>query len=321
MRRLTPRLIQLSTAATLLALTGCGPTAGSGDDGGGGGDQVDADPASPDAGLFTPPPDGAQCQKMDVLFVIDNSGSMAQEQTNLAANFPGFISVLDASGLDYRVAVTTSGRDYSYTMTTPIGPLPESQDGGDNGRMLQPASCGMSRRWIEKTDPDPAGTFACVAAVGTGGPSDEMPLAATRDAFEDRISDGHNAGFRRADALLAIVILTDENDCSYEQSVSLPFGQFLCESMMEPVSNYVAFLDGYTGSRQRWATAVIAGAGPGDCTSALGDADEATRLIDFVNQTGPNAVISSICEGDLSVGLAAALDTFSSACATFPPIE
>ncbi len=44
---------------------------------------------------------------MDVLFVIDNSGSMGQEQTNLIANFPQFINVLDNSGLDYRVAVTT----------------------------------------------------------------------------------------------------------------------------------------------------------------------------------------------------------------------
>ena len=32
---------------------------------------------------------------MDLLFVIDNSGSMSQEQQNLIANFPMFISVLD----------------------------------------------------------------------------------------------------------------------------------------------------------------------------------------------------------------------------------
>jgi hypothetical protein len=258
---------------------------------------------------------------MDVLFVIDNSGSMGEEQGNLIANFPLFIQVLDQSGLDYRVGVTTSGRDYSYTMETPIGPLPMSQNGGDNGRLLQPASCGMPRRWIEKTDPNVAQMFSCVANVGTSGPSDEMPLSAMRDALEERIADGYNAGFLRSDALLAIVFLTDEEDCSYEQSVNLPFASSLCDAMMEPVGNYVSFLDQLTGARGRWATAAIAGMGPGPCSSALGNADEATRLISFVQQTGANAVGSSICDGDLAGALGEALDTFQSACASFPPIE
>ena len=74
-----------------------------------------------------------------------------------------------------------------------------------------------------------------------------------------KITDGTNAGFRRADALLAVVILTDENDCSYEQPVTLGFAETLCDAQQEPVANYVAFLDGFTGDRGRWATAVIAG--------------------------------------------------------------
>ena len=259
--------------------------------------------------------DGSEkrCEKMDVLFVIDNSGSMGQEQMNLIANFPAFITVLNNSGLDYRVAVTTTGRDYSYTMTTPIGSLPQSQDGGDNGAMLKPGSCNMTKRWIDKTDSDPSMTFSCAANVGVGGPSDEMPLSAMRDAFEERMADGTNMGFRRTDALLAVVFLTDEEDCSYEQSVSLGFGQSLCDSMMEPVQNYVTFLDTYTGHRSRWATAAIAGPGPGSC-STFGDAQEATRLKDFVSMTGANGVMASICDGDLSIALGKALMLFQSAC-------
>lgn len=264
----------------------------------------------------TPTGDGSEkkCEKMDVLFVIDNSGSMGQEQTNLIANFPAFITVLNNSGLDYRVAVTTTGRDYTYTMTTPLGSLPQSQDGGDNGAMLKPGACNMTKRWIDKTDTDPSATFSCVANVGTGGPSDEMPLSAMRDAFEERMADGTNMGFRRADALLAVVLLTDEEDCSYESSVSLGFGQSLCDSMMEPVQNYVTFLDTYTGHRSRWATAAIAGPGPGSCSSTFGDAQEATRLKQFVQMTGANGVMSSICDGDLSIGLNQALMLFQSAC-------
>lgn len=282
------------------------------------GDDVDAgiDAVGFDADQQFPPIDGvaATCDKIDVLFVIDNSGSMEQEQQNLIANFPTFIQVLDASGLDYRVGVTTSGRDYEWTMATPLGAIPQDQGGGHNGKLLKPASCNMAHKWIEKTDPNPAAKFSCVANVGIEGPSHEMPLGAIRDAFEDRIADGTNVGFRRPDALLALVILTDENDCSYEQPVNLAFGQTLCQSGTEQVANYVSFLDQYTGHRSRWATAVIAGKGPGSCSSSFGNAAEATRLKDFVTQTGTNAVISSICQGDLSIGLGQALDLFDAAC-------
>src|SRR5687768_15169435 len=158
--------------AGVILLCACGPTApGTGDD-----DGDDTGDDAPDARPWEPGPDAAdRCQEMDILFVIDNSGSMGEEQANLGTNFPTFIQVIEESGLDYRVAVTSSGVDYSYTMSTPIGDIPSSQDGGDNGTMLQ--KCGMTRRWIEKTDADPAGTFACATALGTDGPSDEMPLA------------------------------------------------------------------------------------------------------------------------------------------------
>ncbi len=305
-----------------LGLAACGPTAmGTGDDTSG----DDTVEETPDARPWVQGPDAApsaRCEKIDLLFVIDNSGSMGEEQTNLATNFPAFIEVIEASGLDYRVAVTTSGMDYTYNQQLPIGgTIPTSLDGGDNGAMLQPGSCAMTNRWIDATDADPSGAFACAAAVGTSGPSDEMPLAAMRAAFDDRMTDGTNAGFRRPDALLGVVLLTDENDCSYEQSVTLSFAQTLCESQMEPVANYVGFLDTYTGDRGRWATAVIAGPGPDACTSDFGSADYASRLQELTTMTGPNAVFSSICDGDLTTGLAAALELFSAACDDFPPIE
>ncbi len=313
---------------TLVAVivAACGPSSqgdddGAGDlDGGGGG--------GPDAPWPTDDGDGGTnadgCEKIDILFVVDNSGSMGQEQTNLATNFPQFLSVIDASGLDYRVAITTTGMDYTYQQATfPGGPvLPISQDGGDNGAMLQPGGCNMTRRWIEKNDANAASAFACAANVGTGGPSDEMPLAAMRTAFEERMSDGTNGGFRRPDALLAVVILTDENDCSYEQPVTLGFGQSLCDAQMEPPANYSAFLDAYTGDHGRWAVAMIAGPGPGSCSSSFGNADYAERLVQFASAAGAsNALVSSICAGDLTVGLTDALELFDTACENFPPID
>ena len=209
----------------------CGPSSpnGNGDDDGGDVDAGDGSGGGGGGGGGGGDVDALGCSKMDLLFVIDNSGSMQQEQTNLIANFPAFITVLDASGLDYRVAVTTTARDYSYNMTTPLGNFPQSTD-GESGEMLKKGA--MTKRWIDKGDPDVAMTFSTLANVGTGGSADEMPLGAVRDAFEERMMDNTNMGFRRSDALLGIVILTDENDCSYEASVNLSLGQSLCSSMM-----------------------------------------------------------------------------------------
>ena len=293
-------------ALTVIALctAACGPTSR---------DTPGGDDPIPDSQVNPPDGDtGPGCQAIDVLFVIDNSGSMEEEQGNLVANFPQFVSVLDASGLDYRIGVTTTGRDYSWTMTAPIGgALPMNQGGGDNGTLLKKSP--MIKRWIEKADANVSATFSALANVGTQGPGLEMPLGAIRDAFEDRIADGTNVDFHRPDALLAVVILTDEEDCSHEQPVTLGFGQDVCSgSTSESVGNYVQFLDTFTGNHTRWATAVIAG--PTDCSSSFGDAAEAARLAEFVNQVGTNATFSSICDGDLSGGLAQALALFESAC-------
>ena len=45
---------------------------------------------------------------VDVLFVIDNSGSMAEEQARLAENFDAFVAVLDAVDANYRIGVVTT---------------------------------------------------------------------------------------------------------------------------------------------------------------------------------------------------------------------
>jgi hypothetical protein len=262
------------------------------------------------------PPSGKGCEKMDIVFVIDDSGSMGEEQANLATNFPKFVSVLDAttSGtgkpLDYRVAVTTTGKSYSLVV---LG-IPTPPEKGDDGKFRN--NCGGPKRWLERGE---AGNFfPCRAKVGTSGPSEEMPLEAMRLGLDERMKDGTNAGFLRDDALLAVVFLTDEDDCSFKANqLNEGFGD-LCEGPgAERPESYVTFLDGLKGDRARWATAVIAG--KTQCQSSFGAAAEAKRLGTFVSTAGKNAVFSSICDGDLSLALKDALDKFGEACKSFPP--
>jgi len=267
-------------------------------------------------------PAADECQKMDIVFVVDDSGSMAEEQNNLAANFPKFISAIEAyktkSGakLDWRVAVTTTGRDVSYTISAGGFNVPQSEK-GDNGAFRNTGKCGGKNRWIDGTDSSPESIFSCRAKAGTSGPSIEMPLYSLKLALNDRMTDGTNAGFLRPDALLAIVILTDEDDCSREDN-NFTIANDKCDTMpnVKPVSDYATMLDSVSGGTGRWATAVIAG--DKACKSSFGDAIQAKRLQDFVAIAGKNGTFSSICDGDLTTGLQKALDTFDGACKSYP---
>jgi hypothetical protein len=276
----------------------------------------------------TPPPaEPEECEKMDIIFIVDDSGSMKEEQSNLAANFPKFMDKIETfktkggSKLDWRVAVTTTGRDVAYTVQPPGFPtaIPMNEK-GDNGAFRMKSECGTSRRWVEKSDANAASAFPCLAQVGTTGPSLEMPLYATQLALVDRMGDGTNAGFLREDALLAIVILTDEDDCSREDNnFTIASDSCVGSSDVKPVGLYNQMLDTVAKGAGRWATAVIAG--QTKCESGFGSAIEAKRLKEFVGLAGKNGTFSSICNGDLSVALEAALDTFDAACKVFPPAD
>jgi len=269
------------------------------------------------------PPAPEECTKMDIIFVVDDSGSMAEEQSNLAANFPKFVSKIDSfttkggSKLDWRIAVTTTARDINYNIQVPFaGTLPQSEK-GDNGAFRMTPACKTTKRWVEKADANAAKDFQCLAKAGTGGSSLEMPLYATKLALNERMADGTNAGFLRPDALLAIIVLTDEDDCSREDN-GFTIQNDVCATMdgLKPIGEYKQMLDTVAQGAGRWATAVIAGQTA--CESSFGKAVEAVRLKEFVGLAGKNGTFSSICDGDLSQALEKALDNFDAACKSLP---
>lgn len=319
------QLVRLVPALALATLTACGPGVS------GGGD--DDDDGQPDASVDSSNGGGdgseatGECRKMDLIFVIDDSGSMDQEQTNLRANFPMFATLLNnytistGETLDYRAAVTTTGITADVTIQPPMipgfppfPPTPAPQTGMD-GHFRQ--ACGMTRPWLERTDPDMATTFACAANVGTSGPAIEMPLRASQLAA----TLSTNPGFIRTDALLGIVILTDEDDCSRSQTTFTTAGDNCAtngDMNLQMPAEVIAALDQIKGDRGRWAAAVIAG--QTTCTSSFGDAEEGIRLKQFQQQAGTNVVFGDICGGNLAPVLEQALQTFQAACENFPPI-
>ncbi len=309
-----------SLTLAMVILAACGPSDGGTGQGVDGSSGIGVDsgppPNSSDASVAE-----ALCEKMDILFVIDDSGSMGEEQSNLATNFPLFVEVLNSftssagTPIDYHLGVTTTSVTKSWTIA---GVIPDDQDGPDGALINN--GCTMPRKWLEREDTDVPGTFSCVAQA-VGGANEEMPLEAIRLAITARIDDSANQGFFREDALLAIVVLTDEDDCSRsDNNFDVPAFTDFCDTVND-VGSYITTLDQVKGERGRWATAFIAGTGPGSCMSDFGSAQEATRLLDFASQAGTNAISSSICDGDLASALGDALSTFEAACQSFPPID
>jgi hypothetical protein len=302
----------------------CGPNMSGGDD-----DDDDDGTNHVDAGQNTGTDGGdnsmaEQCRKMDLIFVVDDSGSMAEEQANLGTNFPMFASLLNSymistgETLDYRAAVTTTGVTASGTQVLPPPfsmSIPFNQTGMD-GRFRQVS--GMTRPWVERTDPNMATTFAQAANVGTSGPGLEMQLR----AMELAIQPGTNPGFLRDDALLGVIILTDEDDCSFRQSSGITIsGLEGCTTSpgIPAAADFLAPLDTVKGDRGRWAAAVIAAQTA--CTSSFGDAVEGVRLKQFQAASPQNVVFGDICAGNLQGALMQALDSFQAACDNFPPID
>jgi hypothetical protein len=158
---------------------------------------------------------------VDILFVIDSSPSMAEEHASLRANFGALLDRLDDTpeGLpNVHLGVVSSDMG-----TAPYNVNSQCRaDGGDRG-LLHGAACSAlgGASFIEDVlDADGSrrrnyagaleDVFGCTADVGVDGCGFERHL----DAMKAALTPGANGGFVREDAMLAVVFLADEDDCS-----------------------------------------------------------------------------------------------------------
>jgi hypothetical protein len=273
------------------------------------------------------------CEKIDFLFVIDSSGSMADKQANLIASFPGLVAAMmdNVPAEDWHVMVVdTDGQwggtdcanacmslnvcpdDPSFPCDTPPPQLCDISTGaGQVGPLGEAASnedCALAggARYIQASEPDLLDAFSCIAKVGVDGSDGERPMDAMVSAVgpEHGEPGGCNEGFVRDDAILVITIITDEPD------------------------------DFSVGDPADWADAVIAAKGgvpesvvvlglvpDGDLDMPLcgGEAVLAPRITEFL-QLFDSSGRASICEPDYSPFFLDAVSVISVACDEFEPI-
>ncbi len=134
--------------------------------------------------------------KADILFMIDNSGSMGPHQSNLARNIDLFTSVfLKNSIIDYNIGVITTDVDGRY-----------SRD-----------CCGKlvgSTRIVTKNTPNASSVLKGNLMVGVDGSGFEEPFTGIQMALEPSMLTGWNAGFIRKSAALIVIFITDAEDQS-----------------------------------------------------------------------------------------------------------
>jgi hypothetical protein len=124
---------------------------------------------------------------LDLLIVIDDSGSMAEEQNNLSTKLAPLLEYIKDS--DWRIGVVTT----------------------DPGR-------GCSRAVIQKSDSGIATTFANAINAGLAGSGNEQGILQAVAGLSCA-----SAPFVRANSTVAVLIVSDEDNCSNGFGCAAPF--------------------------------------------------------------------------------------------------
>lgn len=197
----------------------------------------------------------------DVLFVVDNSCSMSEEQSQLATNIPSMFAALQDSGLDFHIGVVST----------------DTQDMSQAG-LLRVVN-GV--RFIEPSTPNPQAVFSYMANLGTGGFYDEKGRAAAYTTLEVNRLRPRNVDFYREEATLDVIFLSDEEDQSGPNPITGP--------------DFVTWMDALKVDPDDSAAHAIVGL-PGQPCNATDT--PGTQYLQAANATGGE--IANLCDADWS---------------------
>lgn len=202
--------------------------------------------------------------KVDILFMIDNSSSMLQYQRRLESQVDRLIGALNEKSLDYRIAVVSS----------------DLRSSGSGGRLLGNPS------FLVQSSSDLIGALKSRLVLGQAGSDIESGLGSIRQA----LSTTTGAEFLRSEALLAMVVLSNEDDYS-----------------LGSISEYREFLDEkknqVPGFDRGWMLNFIGVVDiDGNCSTTADFKESGLRYLELSRDSG--GINSSICDTDLSTAVA-----------------
>ena len=273
-------------------------------------DMDDGGMATADDGMGTQ----SQCAKVDVLYVIDNSPSMYDEQLTLIQNFDAFVSDMQLALADvdsYHVGVVTSDNYLDEGFLDDSSPT-VNKDHVDCrllGGMVVQGQAGDCTPFASgdnylTEDDNLAAEFQCIANVGEDGDSDERMGDALINAVNaGRLTTGCNRNFIRDDALLIVVMLTDENDSSNTNE----------QEWFDTLVNAKGTEENVVMLSLIWDSSW------NNCDSSLSESDG--YQIENFTEMFTNHAVGNICDSSYAGFFQNAIPTITGACENFTPVE
>lgn len=171
---------------------------------------------------------------VDILWLVDSSGSMEEEQAELGARFDEFIATLSDLNADFHMAVVTtdtSNAQEAGRFNTSPGRLKSLNCAAVPDELSYCENLDLSRPYLQRTDYGSLGEpldvnalasdFRCIASTGSCDSGFEQGLTAIERALSPDLLNGVHNGFLREDAFLLVIMLSDEDDCSNGDSFNL----------------------------------------------------------------------------------------------------
>ena len=249
--------------------------------------------------------------KVDILWVIDSSGSMREEQSYLGQNFSSFINQLSRTNSDFQVGVTTT--DVCDSINPSQVPLATrycpTLDASPQTHLKGSLVGESGKKVLTRNFTDLITRFVNYANVGINGSSFEHGLTAAKMAIAKSIS-GENEGLVRPEAFLAVIVVSDEEDDGIGLGMTDAYSGYNYAQM--GLSSYRYTSDDMirdalaVKGAGRFSVSTITGtrlANGSMCTSPHSQPlEEGTQYISAARKTG--GIIQSICDTNWSASLA-----------------
>lgn len=252
-----------------------------------------------------PPRQPGGCEHLDVLFVVDGSLSMQDEQAALRGEtgppvFADFTDVLLTeldTLVDFHVGVISSDPDDVILHTHRDQPAVAADATTD---------CGLpqGQRWLVGPSATLEEDFACLASTMAVTHVETTALNAAR-----ALSHPANAGFVRDDSVLFVVIITDED--TMDDTTRVQIRQDILDAVGGDLSRLIVLaVAGDQGTFEEPKTT---------CWGVYGAAAPGRRLTSIVYSFREQGIVQDICEGDLASAFTAALADVVDTCENFHP--
>jgi hypothetical protein len=209
--------------------------------------------------------------KVDILWVVDNSSSMQQHQSQLSDQIPEMVAKLNSLKMDYHMGVVTSSMGGTVA---------------DGGKLV-----GSPKYFTNKSN-NVTGLLRSRLIVGQLGSNNEKGLESAEAVLSSGYATTEGKGFMRDDALLVVIVLSDEDDKSRTAASAVSYYTGFFDSIKKPWSD---------GSRS-WVMNFIGVLGQSSACRTFNDYSEPGAIfMGLADVSG--GVKESICTSNLSTAV------------------